>query len=168
MLDRIVTWVDVTLPGNVLLLWGLLLLVNVPAPLLGLEFERSQTRVSLEPPGWVIPAVWFGLFALMAVARWRLGLVGGDAAWIAMRAIELFAVWCAAYAYYTLGLARITGVSALAYGAVGNVLTIVGALIVAALCARAQPPSARLVLPVVVWVAYATALVAQQWRAGLR
>lgn len=168
MMDALTGWLNATVLGNVVLLWGVLLLVNVPAPLLGLEFESSTQRVSLEPPGWVIPTIWFVLFALMGIARWRLGQVGGDAAWFAMRAIEAFAVWCAAYAYYTLGLAQLTGVSALVYGAIGNLLTIAGALIVAAICARAQRTSAWLVLPVVAWVSYATALVAQQWRAGMR
>lgn len=168
MIDDVAGWVNGTLLGNVLLLWGVLLVVNVPAPLLGLEFESSAQRVPLEPPGWVIPTVWFVLFALMGLARWRLTALDGDAAWLAVRAIEALAVWCAAYAYYTLGLAQLTGVSALVYGAIGNVLTIAGALIVASVCARAQRGSAWLVLPVVVWVSYATALVAQQWRAGMR
>lgn len=168
MIAGALQWVNDSVVGNVLLLWAVLLLVNVPAPLLGLEFESSSQRVSLEPPGWVIPTIWFVLFALMGLARWRLGQAGGDAAWMGMRAIEGFAVWCAAYAYYTLGLAQLTGVSALVYGAIGNLLTIAGAIAVAVVCARAQRGAAWLVLPVVVWVSYATALVAQQWRAGLR
>ena len=167
-MDDVANWVNGTAIGNVLLLWSILLVVNVPAPFLGLEFESSTQRVSLEPPGWVIPAIWFVLFASMGLARWQLGAAGGDAAWYAMRAIEAFAVWCAAYAYYTLGLAQLTGVSALVYGAAGNILTIIGALVVVLVCARARRGTAWLVAPVIVWVSYATALVAQQWRAGLR
>jgi tryptophan-rich sensory protein len=90
-----------SLPGNILLLWAVLLLVNLPTPLLGLNFDDESPQLWYQPPGWVIPLAWFVLFALLGTARWRLLLLDHIAASGAAALVVWLAVWCAAYAYYT-------------------------------------------------------------------
>jgi tryptophan-rich sensory protein len=103
--------------------------------------------------------VWFGLFLLLAVARWRLLALAVPAAQTAAALIVGLAVFCATYAYYTLGLAKLTGVDPLVLGMVGNLVTIATATAVAWRCAALLPLAALLVLPVAVWTAFATVIV---------
>lgn len=149
---------DGQLVANVVLMYVVLVGINLPAPLLGLEFEesRDQTRLPYAPPGYVIPIAWFVLFTLLGVAR---SMVAGTPAPGAGWPIIALAVLCAAYAYYTLGLAKLTGVSALWYGLVGNVAVILAALAVAYVLYPVSATAALLVLPVAVWTSYATAIV---------
>lgn len=54
---------------NILLFYGILIVINIPAGFLGLEFEANEKpRVWYEPPGYVIPIVWFVLFTAMGYA----------------------------------------------------------------------------------------------------
>lgn len=57
--------------GNVLLMYGILVVVNIPAPFPGPRFENEDPaqRLSYEPPGWIIPVVWFVLLTLPGIAR---------------------------------------------------------------------------------------------------
>ncbi|MGV3515769.1 tryptophan-rich sensory protein [Luteitalea sp.] len=120
---------------------------------------RHIDEGGLSCPGWVIPVVWFGLFLLLAVARWRLLALAVPAAQTAAALIVGLAVFCATYAYYTLGLAKLTGVDPLVLGMVGNLVTIATATAVAWRCAALLPLAALLVLPVAVWTAFATVIV---------
>lgn len=149
---------------NILLMYGILVLVNVPAPFLGLAFENDSDttrRLWYQPPGYVIPIVWFVLFTLLGIGRYTLlqnGAEGYDLLIIAL------AVLCATYAYYTLGLAQLTGVSALWYGLFGNLLVIMCALFVAYKLFPLSQTTAFLVLPVAVWTLFATAIVLGEMR----
>jgi tryptophan-rich sensory protein len=69
------------------------------------------------------------------------------------------AILCATYAYYTLGLGKLTGISPLWFGLIGNLLVIVFALFVTLKLAPASRPAAKLVFPVALWTAYATTIV---------
>lgn len=147
------------------LMYLILILVNVPAPWLGLKFESSDAsrRLWFEPPGYLIPIVWFVLFTLMGIARARLADVDASTMrwWI-----DGLAVLCAAYAYYTLGLSRLTGVSPLWFGLWGNLVVIVAALWVARRIGMADAAGGWLILPVALWTAYATAIVLGKLQAG--
>jgi tryptophan-rich sensory protein len=58
---------------SILLFYRILILLNIPASFLGLEFESdSKPRLWFQPPGFVIPVVWFVLFTLMGIARCKL------------------------------------------------------------------------------------------------
>ena len=144
---------------NLLLMYGILIGVNLPAPLLGLNFEDGDARERLwyEPPGYVIPVAWFVLFALLAVARSELTRIdpAGAGGWLVVG----LAVLCATYAYYTLGFASLTGISALWFGLAGNLAVILVAAVVAYKISATSVTAASLVVPVVVWTAYATAIV---------
>ncbi|MBE9178573.1 tryptophan-rich sensory protein [Oculatella sp. LEGE 06141] len=145
--------------ANIVLMYGILIGVNLPAPLLGLDFQEDSVRQRLwyEPPGYVIPIVWFVLFTLLGIARYELARrnPGGNIHWL----ITGLAILCATYAYYTLGLSKLTGVSALWFGLVGNVAVILSALLVAYQLGTASMTASLLVVPVAVWTVYATAIV---------
>lgn len=143
--------------ANILLFYGILILVNVPAPFIGLEFEpETKRRLWYQPPGFVIPIVWFVLFTLLGIARYQLVQSGQtSASWLLIG----LAILCATYAYYTLGLANLTGISALWFGLWGNLAVIaVAALVTLRLFPEAKTAS-YLVLPVAIWTAYATWIV---------
>jgi len=150
---------------NLALLFGILVVVNLPAPWLGLSFSDGEkaARLWYEPPGWIIPLVWWVLFTLMAVARYELGKVGTGQS--GRKLIVGLAVLCASYAYYTLGLTRLTGISSLWFGLFGNLLVIACALFITFSVAAVSVVAARLILPIVIWTAYATAIVVGQLRA---
>jgi tryptophan-rich sensory protein len=142
---------------NILLFYSILIIVNIPAPFIGLEFEsETKPRLWYQPPGFVIPIAWFVLFTLLGTARYELMKAGQDSAtWL----LILLAVLCAAYAYYTLGLAKLTGISALWFGLWGNLVVIVFAIFVALRLWPDAKVAACLVLPVSLWTAYATLIV---------
>ncbi len=146
-----------SLIANILLFYGILILVNVPAPLLGLEFEQdTKPRPWFQPPGFVIPIVWFVLFTLLGFARFQLVQNGqSSASWLLIG----LAILCATYAYYTLGFAKLTGISALWFGLWGNLVVIVAAALIVVRLWPLANETALLVLPVAIWTSYATPIV---------
>ena len=132
---------------SILLFYAILIGVNIPAPFLGLAFESdTKPRLWFQPPGFVIPVVWFVLFTFMGIARYKLWQAGqiNFQGWLLA-----LAILCAAYAYYTLGLATLTGISALWFGLAGNVIRIYPISVMASI----------LTLPVVFWTAFASLIV---------
>ena len=104
----------------------------------------------------MIPIVWFVLFTLLGVARYQLlqtpqpqlqGWLFG------------LAFLCATYAYYTLGLAKLTHISALWFGLLGNVAVILLAAWVVWRLRPASPTAALLTAPVIAWTVYASLIV---------
>lgn len=150
-----------TLLFNIFGFLALLLLINVPAGLLGLDFgEDGPSPAPLAPPGWLVVAAWLTLFLAMGYARWSVLEAGGSASF--GTAIILLGVFCASYAYYTLGLAQLTGISALWFGLIGNGVVIIFAM---ALAVQAWPLStgAGIALAAVaVWTSFATISVVQE------
>jgi tryptophan-rich sensory protein len=146
-----------TLVISILLFYGILIGVNLPAPLIGLEFESNSTpKVWYQPPGFVIPIIWFILFTLLGIGRYY--LVQGQQAqgqwWL-----FALAFLCSTYAYYTLGLAQLTGISALWFGLLGNILVILFASVVVWHLLSVSKTAALLTLPVIIWTAYASLIV---------
>lgn len=141
---------------EVLLMWGVLVAVNVPAAAIGLDFDDGPRRPG-DPPGWLVTSAWIVLFACLGIARARLD--GSPAA-----AVLWLAVLCATYAWYTIGLARLTGVSPLWLGLVGNLVVITAAATLAAVVAAHDRTAAVLVATVVPWTAYATLVIVRQLR----
>lgn len=152
-----------TLTSNILLFYGILFLTNVPAYFLGLKFEGndSKKRLWFEPPGFVIPIVWVFLFLLLAILRYKLVEIEADD--LAKMTIVL-AVVCASYAYYTLGLEKLTGISALKFGLVGNVFVILVALWVGVTVSALSSNLSYLVFPIVAWTFFATMIILGQLR----
>lgn len=143
--------------GSILIFYGILVVVNIPAPFIGLEFESDNVpRLWYQPPGYVIPIVWFVLFALLGTARYNLVESGeADFQWW----LFSLALLCAAYAYYTLGFARLTHISALWFGLIGNIVVILFAAIVVYKLLPVSKAAAFLTIPVMVWTTFATLIV---------
>jgi tryptophan-rich sensory protein len=144
-----------------LLMLALVAVINLPTALLGLRFDDQPPGVAASPPGWLVVLVWNILFPAMGVARWLVVTSGAATGPRVGWAIVALAVLCAAYAYYTLGLERLTGVSAAVFGLAGNAVVIAAAAWVAALAAPVSPLAAALVAAVAVWTAFASVSVAQ-------
>lgn len=148
---------------NILIFYGILIAVNLPAPILGLEFENGEkNKLWFAPPGWVIPVVWFLLFTLLGITRYELQKTQAEPKilwWL-----YGLAILCATYAYYTIGLAKITGISPLWFGLFGNALVILYSIIV---CLKFYPVSnfaSWMVFPVPIWTTYATLIIAGEMR----
>ena len=142
---------------SILLFYAILVIVNIPAPFLGIRFESGKTpKLWYAPPGFVIPIVWFVLFTMLGIARHVLLQEGhsGSQWWL----IGL-AVLCATYAYYTLGLAQITDISALWYGLAGNIIVILFAAFVAWKLYPVSVTATYLTLPVIIWTIFASIIV---------
>ncbi|MDO1446995.1 tryptophan-rich sensory protein [Rhodocytophaga aerolata] len=146
-----------TVVVSICIFYGILVIVNIPAPFIGLEFESgNKPRLWFEPPGFVIPVVWFILFTLMGIARYNL-LQTSQAQY--QWWLFALALLCASYAYYTLGLAKLTGISALWFGLAGNIVVIVFAAIVVSVLYPISKTAALLTLPVIVWTAFASLII---------
>lgn len=147
---------------SIFLFYGILILVNVPAAWLGLEFEsNTQPKLWFQPPGFVIPLVWFLLFTLMGIARFYLTKSNQPSLqW----SLFMLAILCASYAYYTLGLAKWTGISALWFGLLGNMVVILFAAVVVVQLYEFSKTAAYLVVPVILWTSYATLIVIGEMR----
>lgn len=140
----------------------LLVLINVPAGWLGIEFANDPVgEVWLQPPGWLVVAAWLLLFPAMGAARWLVMSSSLPAKEAVGWMIVGLGVLCAAYAYYTLGLEQLTGVSSAVYGLIGNLLVIAFAIAVAWAVARHSTLAAWLIAAVSVWTAFATVSVVQ-------
>jgi tryptophan-rich sensory protein len=150
---------------NLLLFYAILFLTNVPAYFLGLKFEgnEKQKRLWFEPPAYVIPLVWVVLFFLLAVLRFKLIQIQADEL---AGMILVLAFICASYAYYTLGLEKLTGISALKLGLAGNIFVILAALWVGRMVSELSANLSYLVFPVVVWTFFATMIILGQLRIG--
>lgn len=141
--------------GTILLFEGILIFLSVPAGLMGLKFQGNapSQRLWFEPPGYMIPVVWAILVALLAVLQTRLDLSQiQDANGLLLGLLVL----CASYPYYTLGLEKATGISAIKFGLLGNAAILFLALKIAAQVGQISPGYAYFILPLVVWTAYTT------------
>lgn len=148
---------------NIGLLWGMLVLTNIPAFFLGLKFEGNvpKKRLWFEPPGFVIPIVWLILFLMLAYLRYKLVL--GNERDLALMILVL-AFICATYPYYTLGLEKLTGISALKFGLFGNILVILTALWVGIEISNFSANLSYLIYPIVIWTFFASMIILGQLR----
>lgn len=148
------TW---TLILSVLTFYGLLIAVNIPAPFLGLDFDSGETaKLWYAPPGFVFPIVWFMLFTMLGIGRYNLTQTeGANYQWW----LYGLAFLCASYAYYTLGFAKLTNISALWFGLIGNIFVILFATFVVFKLIPINKTAALLTIPVIIWTAFASLIV---------
>jgi len=148
------TW---TLILSILTFYGILILVNIPAPIIGLSFDSGETpKLWYAPPGFVIPIIWFALFTLLGIGRYSL-----------VQTLETNYQWwlyglaflCATYAYYTLGFSKMTNISALWFGLIGNIVVILFAAFVVYKLLPINKTAALLTVPVIIWTAFASLIV---------
>ncbi len=145
--------------SNILLFYVILFVVNIPAPFLGLNFDESATdTVSFAPPGFVIPIVWWILFTLLGIARFLIFRHSNSPKTDSTLFLGL-GFLCASYAYYTLGLEKLTGISSLWFGLFGNMVVIAAASYLVRRFWRTVSAASLLVAPVVLWTLFATFIV---------
>jgi len=104
---------------------------------------------AFEPPGWVIGAVWVGLFALLGLVRWRLAVRGGRGEGWVWALIAL----CFLYPYYTNSFSPWPAF-------LGAVAALAATVCTAARIRRTDRTAALLLLPLGAWTAFATVLTA--------
>jgi benzodiazapine receptor len=119
----------------------------------------ALVKPSWNPPGWLFGPVWTLLYALMAAAAWMVWRAGG---WRAQRrALGLYLCQWALNALWTplfFGFQR----PDLAFA--GIVLLDLAVLATAAAFWRVRPAAGLLLLPYILWVAFATVLNFAIWR----
>ncbi|MHA7131424.1 hypothetical protein [Algoriphagus namhaensis] len=154
---------EASLFSNILYFEAILIFLNVPALLLGLKFEGNHPsqRLWYEPAAILVPVVWFFLFVLLAVLNSKL-LEAGSTDISAM--IFTLAIVCAMYPYYTLGLEKATGISALKFGLAGNALILILALTVGNKVSEISPQLSYFIFPLLVWTAYTTLVLIGRFR----
>lgn len=101
-------------------------------------------------------AVWLGLFAAMAAARWHLATRAGAAAASARLGVDALIAFCLVWPLYALA-----GDSLWA-GLIGNAGAIALALYAMVRSAPASRTAAALLLPVPLWVGFASLIIAAQ------
>ena len=108
-------------------------------------------------PGWAIGIVWTLLFIGLATAKWRVQVFLPErSACLAVNAVVVLVVVCAAYPVYTSGL-RLPSV-----GLAGNVATAVIALWTARRLARVDRAAVIAPLAVAAWVGFAGLLIVDE------
>ncbi len=116
-------------------------------------------KPSWNPPAWIFGPVWAALYAMMAVAAWRIWLRGGFAA--NRRALVLFIAQVALNAAWTplfFGLQ----LPAIAFGEILLLWAAIAATMRAFL--RVSRPAGWLLAPYLAWVSFAAALNFTLWR----
>ena len=120
---------------------------------------RTLTRPSFAPPNWLFGPVWTLLYALMAIAAWRVWLAAPAQArtwalvlFLLQLALNLAWTWIF-FRRHAIGLALFEVV--LLWAAIGA--TTLGFV-------RVAPLAAWLMAPYLAWVAFAAALNAAFWR----
>lgn len=142
-------------PGRRGLVANLVAWVGAAVALNGLVFGLGWTtraagpRPWFAPPGWAIGAVWVGLFALLATARWTLHARPDRRGWVTG-----LLLLCLAFPVY----AQAPGSRWAAFA--GSAGTGLVALVVVGRAAGASPRAAGLVAPTAVWCGFATLLTA--------
>ena len=102
-------------------------------------------RSPLLPPGPVIGVVWTVLFAMLGAARAKLHGHPRE-----QRLVDALWLGCLSYPLYTDGMRNRPAAYA------GNIATILTTAAIVARIRRVSPAAARLVLPVIPWVIFAT------------
>ncbi len=140
-MSAVLAFAGACLAGNGLIFW------------LGLDSgARPHPQPWLAPPGWVVGAVWLGLFALMGLIYARLREVRPRASWTMIA----LAAACLAYPLYTGGLRNAF------IGLLGNFATLAVTLVLIGYLKRFDHRSAMLLVPMTVWLVFASILTASE------
>jgi benzodiazapine receptor len=120
---------------------------------------RTLVRPSFAPPDWVFGPVWTLLYAMMAVAVWRVGMA--PASHLRSWAIGLFLVQLALNFAWPWIFFRL-------HSLIGGLIEIAALWILVAVTiwffSRISPLAAWLMAPYLAWVSFATALNAAFWK----
>ena len=122
------------------------------------EFYAQLARPDWAPPGWLFGPVWTLLYAMMAVAAWRVWRKAGfgTALYLFLAQLALNALWSWLFFAWRLG------------GAAFGEILLLWLLIAATVAAffRIDRLAAALLVPYLAWVSFACALTYAVWRAN--
>ena len=122
------------------------------------EFYAQLARPDWAPPGWLFGPVWTLLYAMMAVAAWRVWRKAGfgTALYLFLAQLALNALWSWLFFAWRLG------------GAAFGEILLLWLLIAATVAAffRIERLAAALLVPYLLWVSFACALTYAVWRAN--
>jgi tryptophan-rich sensory protein len=116
----------------------------------GLGLEHGGEAQTGLPPGWAVGTIWLFLFAAMGLARWllvRVASTHGERRQVEW--VSSMAFLCLLYPVYTGGFSNLSD------GLVGNVVTWLGAVPVAAYAFRRSKVAGLCLVPLVAWLSYA-------------
>ena len=139
---------------NILLAVGAALFMN--GLIIGLGWDKSTdyaSSPSFQSPGYVVGFVWECLFTLMATARWQLNAYSFNQASPARNWVTILMISCLLYPFYSLAINSQIG------GLLGNLETIALTTFVIVQVWSISTLTALLILPVIFWVAFATATI---------
>ena len=142
--------------SNIGLAVGLALLGNGIIFAFGWNGDAAGKQLpSFQPAGWVIGAVWTGLFAAMGVARALTASSrhGNDRR--NSRLVTALILACFAYPYYTLGFRSVE------IGLAGSLATMLFAAYIVWRLAGPSRLAAAFVLPTALWCAFASILLSR-------
>ena len=148
-------WAAMSLSVAVALLANLFLVVTNRG-----QFHQPSP-VPLSPPGYVIGMVWVILFALLGAAYARLRRSAPDDKEARIALVSLIAL-CALYPVYT---DRLRSARA---GLLGVIVVLVLNTGLLARLPRVARGAARLLVPLQLWLLFATYLIVEQLRLGIR
>lgn len=115
-------------------------------------------KPSFNPPGWVFGPVWTVLYAMIAVAGWRLWRRGGPASRLALTAWYVQLLLNLMWSFLFFG-GRMIG------AALVEIVVLLAAIAATiALSWRVDHAAAWLLVPYLAWVSFATLLNAALWR----
>ncbi len=115
-------------------------------------------KPTFNPPRWVFGPVWSMLYALIAVAGWRLWRRGGPASRLALTA------WCVQLLLNLVWSFLFFGGRMIGAALVEIVVLLVAIVVTILLAWRVDRPAAWLLVPYLAWVSFATLLNAALWR----
>jgi tryptophan-rich sensory protein len=122
------------------------------------EFYAQLVRPDWAPPGWLFGPVWTLLYAMMAIAAWRVWRKAGfgTALYLFLAQLALNALWSWLFFAWRLG------------GAAFGEILLLWLLIAATVAAffRIDRLAAALLVPYLLWVGFACALTHAVWRAN--
>ena len=122
------------------------------------EFYAQLVRPDWAPPGWLFGPVWTLLYAMMAIAAWRVWRKAGfgTALYLFLAQLALNALWSWLFFAWRLG------------GAAFGEILLLWLLIAATVAAffRIDRLAAALLVPYLLWVSFACALTHAVWRAN--
>jgi translocator protein len=142
---------------NVLLMVSATIVLNGLIFALGWDTSTASASAKIPafaPPGWVVGLVWTAiLFPLMATARWQLNTYAEPSASSARATVTALLICCLIWPFYSLALGSLIG------GLIGNLITIGIALYAIWRVRLVSRNAALLIVPVVLWVVFATAII---------
>ena len=140
---------------------ALLLSVTSNALLFGLNLDQYFDVIqqpSFAPEGWVIGTVWFFLFAMHGYAKGLIDQSNSPMATLASRSLLVLIVSNACYGFYVPPLLETTRIP----GLLGNLLCLgLGAFSLGASWSVSRT-AALLILPMILWISFATVIVGGQ------